>query len=403
MFNRNRVKLALFIGAVALVLAACNTTPPPAPTFDLTVTVVGDGSVESTPAGINTAVEQTAKFAEDSDVTLKAIPATGFQFDGWTGDCTGTGDCVVTMDAAKAVTATFSKVILDPEEVTLTVTFLGDGGGTVSAGDSVIDCTSTCTGTYLDGDTVTLTTVSDAGSSFLTWGGACSGSADCALTLTADTDVTAMFALDTSISTVTVQITDSADDAEEFLAQINGTNPTGQVTATSGDLDLAWDASGYAAPPVAVLLGLRFPNVTVPAGAHILSASVSFRATAQANTDAADLIFHGEASANPAAYPHDPTTGLEPSFNISNRPTTTSSTTWAMPLFTNGDWFESDDLSDVVAEIIGLDGWASGNALAFVLSGPDGQTSFRLAHSADSGAANSAPELTIDYYVPPVP
>lgn len=404
MFNRNRARLALFIGAVALVLAACNTTPPPpGPTFDLTVTVAGDGSVTSSPAGINTAVEQTAKFAEDSDVTLVATPAAGFTFDGWTGDCTGAGDCVVTMDAAKAVTATFSAVVVDPQEVTLTVTFLGDGAGTVSSGDSVIDCSATCTGTYLEGDTVTLTTVSDAGSSFLTWGGACSGSADCALTLDADTEVTAMFALDTSFSTFTTTITDGIDDAEEFLAQINATNPTGQVTNTSGDLDLAWDASGYAAPPVAVLIGLRFPNVTVPAGAHILSANVSFRATAGQNTDPADLIFHGEASVSPASYPHDVTTGAAPSFNISNRSTTTASATWTMPLFTNGDRFESADLSEVVTEIIDLDGWASGNALAFVLSGPDGQTSYRLAHSANSPAADSAPILTINYYVPPAP
>jgi len=386
-------------------LAACNTTPPPGPTFGLTVTITGAGSVASTPAGINTTADQTAQFAEGVDVTLTATPADNTkQFDGWGGECTGTGDCVVTMDAAKTVTATFSDIVVDPVEVTLTVTFQGDGTGTVSSGgDGVINCTATCTGTYLEGDTVTLTTVSDAGSSFLAWGGACTGSADCALTLSGDTEVTALFALDTSFSTFTTSILDGDDDAEEFLAQINATNPEGQVTNTSGDLDLAWDNSGYANPAVAVLIGLRFPDVTVPAGAVILSANVSFRATAGQNADPAELVFHGEAAANPAAYLNDPLDGLSPSFDISTRATTTASETWTMPLFTNGDRYESADLSEVVTEIIGLDGWASGNPLAFVLSGPDGQTSYRLAHSADSAAADSAPILTINYYVPPAP
>jgi beta-lactam-binding protein with PASTA domain len=47
-------------------------------------------------------------------VTLAASPASGSSFTGWTGACSGTGTCTVTMDAAKSVTATFDQTIQPP-------------------------------------------------------------------------------------------------------------------------------------------------------------------------------------------------------------------------------------------------------------------------------------------------
>jgi len=40
-------------------------------------------------------------------VTLTATPGAGAAFTSWTGDCTGSGACTVTMSAARAVTALF--------------------------------------------------------------------------------------------------------------------------------------------------------------------------------------------------------------------------------------------------------------------------------------------------------
>ena len=399
MYKHNRAKIALLIGAVALVLAACNTTPPPAPTYDLTVNVTGNGTVTSDPAGIDTTSDQSVTFAEDAEVTLTATPATGFKFDGWGGDCTGTDACVVTMDGAKTVTATFSEIIVDPVEVTLTVTLLGDGGGTVSSGDSVIACPDTCTGTYFEGDTVTLTTVSDAGSSFLIWGGACSGTGDCELTLTADTDVTALFALDASFSTFSAAIVASADDGEEFVSDVNDTNPAGTTRITSDDLDLTWDTgAGYPAGSVASdqLVGLRFVNVTVPADAVVVSATITFTADATSPDNDVTLIFNGEASVTPEAY-----VAGQSNNNISSRATTAASASWDAPQFTNNLEYTTSNIGPVVAEILGLEDWASGNAMAFVITAPEGQETFRLAHSFNSGDGSNAPVLTINYYVPP--
>src|SRR4030095_5918505 len=42
------------------------------------------------------------------NVTLTATPAAGSTFAGWSGACSGTGSCTVTMSAARSVTATFN-------------------------------------------------------------------------------------------------------------------------------------------------------------------------------------------------------------------------------------------------------------------------------------------------------
>jgi len=79
-------------------------------TLALTVskTGAGSGTVTSNPAGISCGATCSAAFAIGTMVTLTAAPAAGSTFSGWSGSCTGTGACTVTMSAARAVTANFS-------------------------------------------------------------------------------------------------------------------------------------------------------------------------------------------------------------------------------------------------------------------------------------------------------
>jgi hypothetical protein len=67
----------------------------------------GDGLVTSSPAGIDCGDTCSVYLQEDSAVTLTATADEGSTFNGWSDACSGTADCVVTMDAAKSVTATF--------------------------------------------------------------------------------------------------------------------------------------------------------------------------------------------------------------------------------------------------------------------------------------------------------
>ena len=95
--------------AARAVTATFNSS---ATTFALSVTKAGTGAgtVTSSPAGINCGTTCSANYASGTSVTLTAAAASGSTFAGWSGACTGTGACTVSMTAARAVTATFNSV-----------------------------------------------------------------------------------------------------------------------------------------------------------------------------------------------------------------------------------------------------------------------------------------------------
>ncbi len=99
-------KCLVTIGATNAVTA----TFEPKPKFALSVSKAGtgSGSITSSPAGIDCGATCSAEYEEGAEVTLGASAASGSSFAGWSGACTGTGACKVTIDAAKAVTATFT-------------------------------------------------------------------------------------------------------------------------------------------------------------------------------------------------------------------------------------------------------------------------------------------------------
>ena len=158
----------------------------------LTVTKDGNGSgtLTSSPAGINCGLTCAASYDSNTVVALTATPSTGSAFTGWSGACTGTGACNVTMDAAKSVTATFTL-----NTFTLSVSKSGNGSGIVTSSPTGINCGATCSADYNFNTTVTLTPAPSAGSAFSGWGGACSGTGACIVTIDAAKSVSASFTL----------------------------------------------------------------------------------------------------------------------------------------------------------------------------------------------------------------
>ena len=75
----------------------------------------------------------------------------------------------------------------------LAVTLDGPGSGTVASSPAGIACGSDCTELYPEDTVVTLTASRATGSLFAGWGGACSGSDNCAVTMDAARSVTASF------------------------------------------------------------------------------------------------------------------------------------------------------------------------------------------------------------------
>jgi hypothetical protein len=68
----------------------------------------GPGSVTSAPAGINCGADCSEAYAPGTTVRLYATPTSASVFTGWSGDCVGSGECTLTMQGARNVTAIFS-------------------------------------------------------------------------------------------------------------------------------------------------------------------------------------------------------------------------------------------------------------------------------------------------------
>jgi len=116
---------------------------------------------------------------EGIEVSLTAIPDSGYRFSGWSGDASGSSNSItITMDSDKSVTANFIK------QWTLNLS-AGTGGTTDPAPGSY---------THDEGTEVSLTAIPDSGYKFSGWSGDASGSSN-SITITMDSDksVTANF------------------------------------------------------------------------------------------------------------------------------------------------------------------------------------------------------------------
>jgi hypothetical protein len=177
-----------------LAFLAFGASAMAASTSQLSVTRIGwgHGAITSAPAGISCGATCQANVASGSAVTLTAVAAADSTFTGWTGACTGaSATCTVAMSAATSATASFT--LLFP--VTITAAYTGSGSIfssplTILCGDSFF----TCQADVSAGSDVTLQAVPATGSSFSSWGGACSGQpAICTVHLSEAQSVTANF------------------------------------------------------------------------------------------------------------------------------------------------------------------------------------------------------------------
>jgi hypothetical protein len=153
--------------------------------YTLSVSKTGSGGGTINGTDITCGATCSADYDDATTVTLTATASSGSRFTGWSGTCTGSSSCTVTMSQARNVTASFIA------EYTLTVAKSGSGGGTVSSGD--ISCGTVCSAGYDEGSSVALTATPSPGSRFTGWSGACTGSSSCTITMSQARNVTANF------------------------------------------------------------------------------------------------------------------------------------------------------------------------------------------------------------------
>ncbi len=107
----------------------------------------------------------SAQFAPGAKVVLSESASTGFRFKGWSEACSGVGSCEVTLVGDASVGAEFEALSKFP----LTVHVTGSGG--VVSAPPGIECPSTCSSEFYEGQKVKLTAKADSGWEFVKWTG----------------------------------------------------------------------------------------------------------------------------------------------------------------------------------------------------------------------------------------
>ena len=192
--------------------------------------------------------------------------------------------------------------------------------------------------------------------------------------LQASDDVVITVTAEGAAGTVERRISAGSDDAEQ----------RGDLSMylNSSDLELVTDGTDVQT------VGVRFPSLAIPPGAHIRSAWIQFQTDERSST-ATSVMVQGVASDNAVTF-------ASGSNNIGARLRTSASVAWSPPAWNvideAGAAQRTPDLAAVVQEIVNRGGWSSDNAMAFIITG----SGHRVARAFEV-AATKAPLLHVEY------
>jgi len=136
--------------------------------YELAIQQSGAGTVSGDFGG-ECSVQSCLFEPEVGAVTLTAMPAAGWLFESWGGDCNGNDPSIsLIMDADKSCSASY---VDDPATFSLTLSVNGEG--TVTSNPSGIDCGTLCNALFTAGSTILLNATPTDGAVWQSWGGDC--------------------------------------------------------------------------------------------------------------------------------------------------------------------------------------------------------------------------------------
>lgn len=169
---------------------------------------------------------------------------------------------------------------------------------------------------------------------------------------------------DTSIattdSTISKRISSLTDDAQEL---------------SSGGMILKQEKLGIGSN----LTGLRFQSLTIPQGATITNAYITFSTIDTSGPST--MTIYGQNTDDAPAF--SSTAG-----DISSRSKTTDSMLWSPTSWNQNAQYASPNLKEIVNTIVHRTGWSSGNDMAFIIS--TGSGSNKIVHSFERTPSHAA-------------
>ena len=198
--------------------------------MSVNINQIGTGTVTKQP--------DLPKYICGDEVLLSATTIPGWSFEGWDGDVVSTAETTaVTIDAPKAITATFTQ-----DQYVLDVTIQNDGVG--GAGNVVTRTPDQPT--YVYGDQVQLTAVPEPGWKFVGWSGGIAGtSPTISITMLQSEAVTATFEQEQYELNVTVVNNGIGTGGSVALSPSKSTYVYGEVVTLSATLSPGWSFGGW--------------------------------------------------------------------------------------------------------------------------------------------------------------
>ena len=211
-------------------------------------------------------------------------------------------------------------------------------------------------------------------------------------------------------ASIEVRLGKEADDAEQFLASsrhrgnVEERWPAGHTYTFSSTLEFGYDP---AHAPQAV--GIRFPDVAIPAGSTILEAALVFTAFDNGSPGSdgdVELVISAEAAGDAPPFegdPNEPVGPNPPGFGVTVRERTEATVPWII----TDTWvaereYSSADISGIVQELVDRTDWTAGGAMTFIIEGDPESTEFRRAYSyaGSGGVAERLPQLRVRFERP---
>lgn len=188
----------------------CISEEAPPVQYSLSTSVVGSGTVN--PAN--------GTFNENEVISLQATANTGYRFIGWSGDATGTTNPLnIIMTSDKNITATFEIV----PTYSLTTNVVGNGSVTPESG------------TFSEGEAVSITATATAGYVFTGWSGDVSGTANPVnVTMDANKNITATFIESQGISWIEDFNLADGTSSDNGVTAWSRTTPAGTAEVQGG-------------------------------------------------------------------------------------------------------------------------------------------------------------------------
>jgi hypothetical protein len=169
----------------------------------------------------------------------------------------------------------------------------------------------------------------------------------------------------------------ASDDMEE---QITGGEGPGNMDTHSSDIEIGVQSPGEA-DEEAQYIGIRFADLAIPAGAAVTSAYIQFTVDEEKNGNPFDIRIVAEDVDNAETYNGGSTSDTSVPYDISNRYnnySTAADVNWALAGDGSTDWLtegvaselqRTPDIATLVQAVVDRPGWASGNAISFLMYG----------------------------------